>query len=111
MPTIFKHGNEANLPTLVTGEPAICLDTGKLYIGNILINPGETDGDQTYTHTQSIPSSQWVIQLPEGFKKYPSVTITDSAGTVVHGGVQYTELTNTVTLTFTAAFSGKAHFN
>lgn len=111
----LKRGNEADLPILEAGEPAFCEDTKGLFIGtdygeNVQINdPG--GGDQTYTHTQSIPSSQWVIQLPTGFKKYPSVTITDSAGTVVHGGVQYTELTNTVTLTFTAAFSGTAHFN
>lgn len=111
MPTIFKYGNESDLPTLATGEPAICLDTGKLYIGNILINPGETDGDQTYTHIQDIPSTEWVAQLPAGFKKYPSATITDSAGNLVHGGVQYLEEANQVILTFSAAFSGKAHFN
>ena len=29
----LKRGTKANLPTLAVGEPALCTDTGELYIG------------------------------------------------------------------------------
>lgn len=77
------------------------------------INAGDAynGGDQSYTYIQSVPSTTWVVPLPEGFKKFPSVTVVDSAHSVVYGVIQYDESTNTVTLTFTDAFSGEAHFN
>lgn len=110
----IKRGLEENLPTLQAGEPAFTTDTKSLFIGtgteNIEIGSG-SGGDQTYTHTQSVPETEWVVILPEGFKRYPSVTITDSAGTQVYGDVDYDESAGTVTLTFSAAFGGKAHFN
>ncbi len=44
---LFKRGNAANLPTLAPGEPAIALDTGKMYVGatsgNVLVNPDSSD--------------------------------------------------------------------
>ncbi len=44
---LFKRGNAANMPTLAPGEPAIALDTGKLYFGansgNVLANPDTLD--------------------------------------------------------------------
>ena len=53
-------------------------------------------------------SAQWDVS--HGLGKFPSVTVTDSAGTEVIGHVQH--LTpNRVLLTFSAAFSGVAHFN
>jgi hypothetical protein len=42
--------------------------------------------------------------------KYPSVTVVDSGNNVVVGDVQYDDLDN-LTITFTAAFSGKAYLN
>jgi len=105
----FKRGNEVDLPVLEPGEPAFTTDTEKLYIGtgseNTLVS------DQSYTYTQIIPSTTWTVQLPDGFKKYPGVVITDSAGSLVHGDVHYDEATDIVTLTFSAVFGGQAHFN
>lgn len=107
----FKRGNEADLPILQSGEPAFTTDTKKLYIGtgteNVPISGGT--GDQAYTHVQNVPAAVWSITLPEGFKEFPSVTITDSAGTVVQGKVNYSY--PVVTLSFAAGFSGIAHFN
>lgn len=105
----IKRGLYANLPTLLEGEPAFTTDTEKLYIGtgseNILVS------DQTYTHIQSVPATEWTAELPDGFKKYPSVAITDSAGTIVNGGIKHVPEANLVILTFSAPFSGEAHFN
>jgi len=64
--------------------------------------------DIYHIHTQGIPSATWVIT--HNLKKYPSVTIVDSLGNVVIGEIQYTNI-NTVTLTFSGGFSGKAYLN
>lgn len=67
-----------------------------------------TGDDKNYFHVQSIASTEWIINHNLG--KYPSVTVIDSAGTEVNGEVNYTSL-NTVTIKFSAAFSGKATLN
>ncbi|ARA99134.1 siphovirus ReqiPepy6 Gp37-like family protein [Geobacillus thermodenitrificans] len=60
---------------------------------------------QSFIHEQLTPSSLWVIT--HNLNKYPSVTVTDSAGNVVVGDVKHTSL-NTTEISFSAAFSGKA---
>jgi hypothetical protein len=59
----------------------------------------------SFTFTQSTPSASWVVVHNLGF--YPSVTVTDSSGNWVIGGVHHDSL-NQVTLTFSAGFSGSA---
>lgn len=61
---------------------------------------------QRYVHSQPIVSSVWVINHTLGGK--PSVTIVDSADTVVIGEVTYNS-NSQVTVTFTAPFSGYAY--
>jgi len=65
-------------------------------------------GDKTYMHDQSGASAIWTIS--HALDKKCSVTIVDTAGTVVVGEVDYTD-SNTVTITFNAAFSGYAYCN
>jgi hypothetical protein len=65
-------------------------------------------GDKHYFHTQN--SAQKVWSITHSLQKHPSVTITDSGGTLVFGDVIYTSL-NSVQITFTASFSGTAYFN
>ena len=62
----------------------------------------------SYAHTQSVSSATWTIT--HNLNKYPSVTIVDSAGTVVEGDIAYSN-TNAVVVTFSSTFSGKAYFN
>jgi hypothetical protein len=69
---------------------------------------GGSGGDLGYTHTQSQAQTVWTVQHNLG--KYPSVTVVDSAGTVVEGDIHHDSL-NQVTLTFSAAFSGSAYCN
>ena len=57
-------------------------------------------------HTQSSASSTWNITHELGGR--PSVTIVDSAGTVVVGDVVYNSNTS-ITVTFSAPFSGFAY--
>lgn len=64
--------------------------------------------DKNYIHNQDIPSNVWTISHP--LKKFPSVTIVDSAGTCVIGSVQYVDV-NTIICSFSGVFSGKAYLN
>lgn len=64
--------------------------------------------DYAYIHNQLAPSSTWIVDHNLG--KYPSVTIVDSSNAEVVGEVFF-DSSNRVTLTFSAAFSGKAYIN
>ena len=79
-------------------------NTGKL----VFKSAGEGLGDKHFAHTQSVASATWVVN--HNLNKYPSVTVVDSAGTVVVGQVAYNSTTQ-ATLTFVGSFSGKAYFN
>lgn len=61
-----------------------------------------------YTHEQMVPSGMWIIQ--HNLDKFPSVTITDSAGSVVYGEITYKDK-NVVHANFSAGFSGTAYCN
>jgi len=64
--------------------------------------------DRTYRHAQSLSSNTWTIQHNLG--KFPSITISDSAGSVVEGEVQYVDLNNLI-INFSAPFGGYADLN
>ncbi len=61
-----------------------------------------------YVHDQQVASTTWTVN--HNMNKYPSVNIVDSANDEVTGEVKYNTL-NQITITFTAAFSGKAYLN
>lgn len=64
--------------------------------------------DSTYTQCFENASATWTITHNLG--KFPSVTVVDSANTVVVGNVDYTN-SNSLVITFNAAFSGCAFLN
>ena len=59
-----------------------------------------------HTHIQNIPSATWTITHSLGGN--PSVTVVDSANSVVVGEVTYVD-TSTVRIEFSGAFSGYAY--
>jgi len=70
-------------------------------------------GDITFTHNQSTTSDTWVIT--HNLNRFPSVTVVDSANTIVQGTVVYNS-NKQLTVTFFAngsalAFQGKAYLN
>ncbi len=67
-----------------------------------------TQGAPTFIFNQGVPASTWNIQHNLG--KFPSITVIDTAGTVVTGQYTYID-NNNVTLTFSAGFAGKAYLN
>ena len=69
--------------------------------------PGQAEG-AGYTHVQGTPSATWVITHNLGF--HPNVTVVDSGDSEVEGAISYGG-TNVLTVTFSAAFSGKAYLS
>ena len=67
-----------------------------------------TQGTPTFIFTQGVPATTWNIQHNLG--KFPSITVIDTADTVVTGQYEYID-NNNVTLTFSAGFAGKAYLN
>lgn len=63
---------------------------------------------ENFVHVQLLAAAVWNITHNLG--KHPAVTVVDSAGTVVVGEIKYLDL-NSIRITFTAEFSGKAYFN
>lgn len=61
-----------------------------------------------YTHIQNTPSDTWVILHNMG--KRPSVSIVDTAEDEVEAEIKY-DTNNQITITFSAAMSGKAFLN
>jgi len=64
--------------------------------------------DVSYVHEQTTPSSSWSIT--HGLNFIPNITVVDSAGTVVEGSYNYPNA-NSVVLSFSNAFSGKAYLS
>lgn len=64
--------------------------------------------DKTYIHTQATASDFWEVK--HGLEKFPAVSVADSAGDEVIGDVHYIDK-NTLTISFSAKFSGTAYCN
>ena len=65
-------------------------------------------GDIHYEYDQSIAAATWNINHSLG--KFPSVSIVDTSGDLVRGQINYIN-NNSLTITFSAAFAGKAYLN
>jgi hypothetical protein len=86
-------------PTDFTGA-SISLDLNYTYIQNLIRD--------NYVHDQQVASASWVVT--HSMNKYPSINIVDTANDIIMGEVRYNSL-NQLTITFTAAISGKAYLN
>lgn len=73
-----------------------------------LLNKYFTTARVSYEHIQGSVSNSWTINHNLGFK--PNVTVVDSAGTIYEGEIAYTN-TNSLTVTFSSAFSGTAYLS
>lgn len=96
----------------------VCSDDGQIYLydksnsidaetGRYRVFEGGSD-DKFFEYTQSTPSQEW--EIAHTLKKFPAVTVVDSAGSVVVGDITYIDDSN-ITITFQAAFAGKAFLN
>lgn len=78
------------------------------FIDHLGIGEGGDPSAASYIHVQDTPSDTWTINHNLG--RRPSVTIVDSADSVVFGNVKY-ESDDLITVTFSAATAGKAYLN
>lgn len=85
-----------------------CINNAWISIKHKTNNSGTQAGDKTYVYHQSVPASVW--NITHNLDKFPSVTIVDSAGSVVMGEITY-ESKNKLKVTFTAEFGGSAYLN
>jgi hypothetical protein len=107
-----------NLGRLGANELGYAIDTGALYIGtptgNQLIGAGgsvasvTSSSSGTYIYSQDIAAATWSIEHNLG--RYPSVTVVDSAGSVVIGDIKYIS-ENEIEIYFIGSFSGQAYLN
>ena len=75
---------------------------------------GDNAGDKTFVFDQVVPATNWGNGNPKvvthGLNKFPSITVVDTANSVVVGDYTYVD-NNNVILEFSAPFAGKAYFN
>ncbi len=92
---------------LLMGQSAYNITDNKYYIrsGNGIIPLKKT---MYYIHDQGIPNAEWDITHNLGCR--PNVTVTDTAGQVYIGSVEYTN-DNNLKVSFSGGFSGKAYLN
>ena len=98
----------------VVGTDSVTGGTKNFTLGSILslvtgsINvPGEDEVD-SYVHDQSVASNTWTVA--HSLDKYPSVMVVDTNDDVVYGNINY-QSKNTIIISFSAAFAGKAYLN
>jgi hypothetical protein len=81
---------------------------GSVVVTRDYISSLPSSGDVNYVHDQGVASATWSVSHNLG--KLPSVTVVDTAGSVVVGDISYTD-NNNLTVTFNASFSGEAYIN
>lgn len=79
-------------------------ENGVLNVNGVIIK----NGDLNFIYTQNTPSNEWIIT--HNLAKYPSVTITDTAGNEMQGEVHHIDINN-LKINFSAGFAGKATLN
>lgn len=105
---LYLNGVKIVSDIIIKGGTTVTLDSGGFsqYPKDVpIINTG---GGTNYTFTQGVPATTWVISHTLGY--YPNVTVVDSGGTEVIGNKTYNDI-STITLTFSAAFSGVAYLS
>lgn len=90
--------------TLIFSEGNGNLISGKTYG----IVQGPSNVDKNFIFTQSVASNTWTIA--HNLEKFPSVMVVDSGNNVVVGDITYTN-NNSLTVSFSSTFSGKAYIN
>lgn len=64
--------------------------------------------DKTYIHSQILASKLWIVY--HDLNKFPSVSVVDSGGNIVFGSITYISK-DTISIEFTAEFSGTVYLN
>lgn len=79
-----------------------------IIVRNEVLNIVQELGWGSYVHNQPIPSATWNVAHNLGY--FPNVTVVDSSKKGVIGDIQYVD-ENSLVLTFSGGFSGKAYLS
>lgn len=88
--------------TVINEQPTVSVTSPGPQGAPGVFNPG----DVFYVHTQNTPSATWTIN--HNLNGHPTAVVHDSAGTQCEGTFSYPS-TDTMIISFTAAFSGVAY--
>lgn len=89
------------------GGDGVLVDQSYYDIANFVL--ASASEDKNFVFEQGVPSATWTIQHNLG--KFPSATVVDTGDTSVLGSqIEYID-NNNLTITFGAAFAGKAFLN
>ena len=104
----ITSGDSVNVKATTSAPNTVQISQGQTT--NISIPNSRSVGkaDAHYVHTQASPSATWTVN--HGLSKRASVSVVDSAGTVIICDVSYVS-DNQVVLTFDASTSGQAYLN
>lgn len=105
----IKSGDSININASTTA--AVNVTSASSNVTSVVVSGVQaTSGssDKNYVHTQASPSATWTVD--HNLSKRASVSVVDSAGTVIICDVSYTS-DNQVVLTFDASTSGQAYLN
>jgi len=106
---IISSTNTNNVDVVVKDSPTVeVVSKTQQPTVDIVITGGIVGVDKNFVFTQSSASATWTIN--HTLNKFPAVEVVDSANDIVIGNVTYNSTTQ-ITITFTAAFSGKAYLN
>jgi len=96
--------NVLTIGTVTAGAASVSITgTAPSQVLNFVLPTGGS-----YTHNQNTSASTWSVTHNLGF--YPAVTVVDSGENVVIGDVTYTSV-NSLSISFTASFGGKAYLS
>lgn len=100
-PGVAGPPNTLTVGTVTVGETATTITgTAPNQVLNLVLPP-----TGRHIHTQTTPATSWTITHTLG--GYPSVSVVDSAKTIVYGEITYIS-TSQVVVNFSSAFSGNA---
>lgn len=101
-PGVAGPPNTLTIGTVTTGDVAASITgTAPNQVLNLVF-----PATGRHVHTQATPATSWVITHALG--GYPSVSVVDSAKTVVYGEITYIS-TSQIVVNFSSAFSGSAY--
>jgi len=92
----------------IIDTPSGILDISDNNLHKVFEEQSDNSIDKHFVHEQNVPSITWNVE--HNLNKFPSVSVVDSAGTIVEGKINYIDL-NSVVLEFNASFTGKAYLN
>jgi hypothetical protein len=100
---VLVQGEMRVLVTLSEGRQGVAGPTGPTGIQG---PPGLSGAN--YVHDQAISSTTWTIQ--HNLNRFVSVMVVDSSDRVVEGAITYVD-SNSIQISFNAAFTGQAYLN